>query len=228
MATMPATFWVPLRRSRSWPPPWMRGPTVRSRGQDQRADPLGAPELVGADRHQVGPPGQPGRVQPGHGLDGVGVEDGVGRARPHQRGHLGEGLDGADLVVDGHHRHQPDLGRARLGQGVEVDEAVLARPAPRAARPRCAGPAPGRCRARRGAPWPRTPGRWGDGRPPDPASQPPTTARLSASVPPEVNTTSPRSAPNEAATRWRASSTARRARRDSRWPPDGLPNVPPR
>ena len=60
------------------------------------------------------------------------------------------------------------------------------------------------------------------------ASQPPGTARLSASVPPEVNTTSPGPAPSSAAIRSRASSSAIRARRDSAWAPDGLPKPPVR
>ena len=45
MAAIPATFWVPLRRSRSWPPPWMRG----ARGTPVRVTrapiPLGPPNL---------------------------------------------------------------------------------------------------------------------------------------------------------------------------------------
>ena len=59
-----------------------------------------------------------------------------------------------------------------------------------------------------------TPGRGG---------MPPLTAWLSASVPPEVNTTSPGAQPSAAATRSRASSTARTASRARRCEPDGLP-----
>ena len=68
----------------------------------------------------------------------------------------------------------------------------------------------------------------GSSRPEDPDSHAPVTARLSASVPPPVNTTSPRSAPSRLAIWSRASSMATRARRDSAWPPDGLPNRPER
>jgi len=60
------------------------------------------------------------------------------------------------------------------------------------------------------------------GRPPV-ARTTPSTARLSASVPPLVNTTSPAVAPTRAATQSRASSTARRAARATAWAPDGLP-----
>ena len=51
----------------------------------------------------------------------------------------------------------------------------------------------------------------------------PSTARLSASVPPLVKTTSPGCAPTRAATRSRASSMARRAERATAWEPDGFP-----
>ncbi len=51
----------------------------------------------------------------------------------------------------------------------------------------------------------------------------PRIARLFASVPPEVNTTSSVSAPTSAATWARARSTAARARRPSTCPLDGLP-----
>ena len=62
-----------------------------------------------------------GGIQPGHGLDGVGVEDGTGRPLGHNAGHLVEGLDGTDLVVDGHDRNQSDVVPARIGQCVEID-----------------------------------------------------------------------------------------------------------
>ena len=38
-------------------------------------------------------------------------------------GDLGQGLDRADLVVDGHHRDDADLVVERVGQGVEIDAA---------------------------------------------------------------------------------------------------------
>ena len=56
----------------------------------------------------------------------------------------------------------------------------------------------------------------------------PFTARLSASVPPAVNTTSLGSAPSSAATSSRASSRAVFAARAAEWAPLGLPKVPPR
>ena len=51
----------------------------------------------------------------------------------------------------------------------------------------------------------------------------PKIARLSASVPPLVNTTSPGRLPASAATASRASSMARRAIRAARCAPEGLP-----
>jgi hypothetical protein len=55
----------------------------------------------------------------------------------------------------------------------------------------------------------------------------PRTARLSASVPPPVNTTSPGRHPTVAATASRASSTTWRAARATRWAPDGFPKRSP-
>ena len=55
MPTMPATLWVPLRRSRSCPPPWSSGHgRPCRRGRTRAPDPLRAAELVGADRDQIG------------------------------------------------------------------------------------------------------------------------------------------------------------------------------
>ena len=51
--TAPATSCVPLRRSRSWPPPCWRG-AGRTRADHQRADADGPAELVRAQRHHVG------------------------------------------------------------------------------------------------------------------------------------------------------------------------------
>ncbi len=51
----------------------------------------------------------------------------------------------------------------------------------------------------------------------------PITARLSASVPPPVTTTSPGRHPSPAAISSRASSSAVFARRATEWIPDGLP-----
>ena len=62
----------------------------------------------------------------------------------------------------------------------------------------------------------------GRGEPGAPARPAPNTARLSDSVPPLVNTTSPGSAPISSATTSRASSMARRASRAMRWAPEGL------
>ena len=58
-------------------------------------------------------------------------------------------------------------------------------------------------------------------------SSTPRRARLSASVPPEVKTTSRDAQPAAAATRSRASSTAARARRPCPWAEEGLPNSSP-
>ncbi len=101
----------------------MRGRTAAPRRSTRAPEPFGPPNLWALNDTRSGRCGRRGRVQPRDGLHGVGVEDGAGRPLPHHGRHRVEGLDGAELVVDGHHRHQDDVGRARLGQGVEVDEA---------------------------------------------------------------------------------------------------------
>ena len=58
--------------------------------------------------------------------------------------------------------------------------------------------------------------------------QPPSTARLSDSVPPEVMTTSSTCAPKQRATRSRASSSAARASRPQRCVDDGFPKRGPK
>ena len=125
MPTMPATLWVPLRRSRSCPPPWITGGRVEAVAGDEGPDPLGPTELVGADGHQVGLAGDAGHIEPGHRLYGVGVEQRAGRPLPDDGHGLVERLHGTDLVVDRHHRHQTHLVRTGGGQLVEVDAAVL-------------------------------------------------------------------------------------------------------
>lgn len=75
MPTIPATFWVPLRRSR------LLSATVEDGAEavgpppgHQGADAFGPTEFVGAHGHQIGRRGQGGDVQPRHRLHGVGVK----------------------------------------------------------------------------------------------------------------------------------------------------------
>ena len=103
----------------------------------QGPHPLGPTELVGADGHQVDRSALLSRIEPGDDLDGVGVHDGVGRPFVHQAGHLVQGLDRPDLVVDPHHAHQADLRRARLGQLIEVHHAAGSLRTSRSSTPNC-------------------------------------------------------------------------------------------
>ncbi len=108
--------------------------SVEERGQcyavtdHQGTGPDRAAELVGAHRYEVGDPCDSGHVEPRHGLDGVGVEPGARRPAPDQRCHLGQGLDGPDLVVDQHHRDEGHVRAEHTSQRVEVDRPVGGRP----------------------------------------------------------------------------------------------------
>ena len=202
------------------------GPDPAHRPDDQGTAALRTAELVGADRHQPGSCGAGTRrratARPGR-RRCAGPHRATGDATT--AGHLVERLDRADLVVDGHDRHQAHVVPAGVGQGVEVDPAVgsarhLAQLRARAGGQGPAGPQHGvvlhgRAHHGRGA---------GCVHPSATASHPPWTARSSASVPPEVRTTSPGPTPSSSAIRSRASSRAIRARLDSAWAPDGLAN----
>ena len=124
MPTMPATLWVPERRSRSCPPPSMTGTSLAPWRTTRAPTPLGPPNLWAetAIRRGVGRRG--GDVEPGGGLHRVGVEHGPGRPLGHEGGHGGQRLDGADLVVGQHHRHDGGPLVEGGGEGVEVDDAV--------------------------------------------------------------------------------------------------------
>ena len=81
------------------------------RGTDhERTDPLRATELVGTHVEQVDVAGDMREVGPAEGLDRIGMEHGVGCVPADELGDAVEGLEGADLVVDRHHRDQTDTG----------------------------------------------------------------------------------------------------------------------
>ena len=103
--TAPATSWVPLRRSRSCPPPYWRRLEPHSAGHGQRADADGPADLVRAERHQVGAGGDLGQVEVRRGLDGVGEDVGVRGAAAHRLDEVGQRLEHAGLVVGRHDGH---------------------------------------------------------------------------------------------------------------------------
>ena len=80
MATMPATLCVPLRRSALLSAADDERFERRTVSDREHADPLGPTELVGAERQQVDVRPERAQVDPAGGLDGVGVEQGTGRA----------------------------------------------------------------------------------------------------------------------------------------------------
>ena len=90
----------------------------------QRADPLGAIDLVPADAHQVD--AQPGHVDLAEPLRRVAVHQCAGGVR--QGGDFGDRLDHARLVVDQHGRDQGDIGADRRRQRRPVDQPVAPDP----------------------------------------------------------------------------------------------------
>ena len=95
----------------------------------EHADALGPAELVGAEADEVSDRRELGDVGPAEGLHRVGVEHGVGGEAAHDLGRLGQGLQGADLVVGRHDRHEPHPGALPRcgagGLGLEHDGEVI-------------------------------------------------------------------------------------------------------
>ena len=193
--------------------PDLRGPLTHDKG----ADAFRAAELVGADAHEVHAGGSLGEIEPGEGLHGVGMDERPRSPLAHEDTTAPSGWSAPVSLFTS----MTETSRTRLvhrgsGQGVEVDER-------RGCRQRsCAHPPPrhdlehrrmldGAAEDAPGAPSPSD------------EAKAPRTARLSASVPPLVNTTSPGRAPNRPASSSRAPSSARSAARATAWLPDGLP-----
>ncbi len=121
--TAPATSWVPLRRSRSCPPPYWRGSRTTRPATASAPDADGTPDLVRAERDHVGAGGDLGQVEVGRGLHGVGEHVRVGGAAVDRLYEVGQRLDHARLVVGRHDGHARHPRRQRAGQRVGVDDA---------------------------------------------------------------------------------------------------------
>ena len=219
---------VPERMSRSWPPPCSRCGRLQLTAYDERADAVRATDLVPGDRHRVDPGSGEVERQLAECLDRVGVHrDAVG---VRDLDDLGDRLHGADLVVGPHHRHQRDALGVGLDGGAERVDVEPALPVDRdeldlgalGAEPVAAG------RARRGARSGVLRMRTRRGSSARRAQNRPLIARLSDSVPPEVNTTSPGRHLSARAIRSRDSSTTRRASRPEACSEDALPTRPSR
>src|SRR5690606_34485342 len=91
---------------------------------DERADAAGTAALVGGQGDEVGRGGVGAQVEPAEGLGGIGVEPAPGGSLGHQRPDLGQGLDGAHLVVDEPDRDERDVAVEQVGEVVEVDDAA--------------------------------------------------------------------------------------------------------
>ena len=228
MDTMPATLWVPLLRSRSWPPPWRMGWTTVPSRTTRAPTPLGPPNLWALIATRSAPavssrPSSQGTActasvctrAEGDRWRTTAVTDPMGCTVP---------ISLFTVITD-----------TRPTSGVHASARASRSMIPSLPVRTSRNSAPvRRARARQAlrTAWcsmaEHTSDVAGVGEVATIASHAPATARLSASVPPEVNTTSPGSAPSSRATWSRASSTARRARRDSAWLPDGFPKLPDR
>ncbi len=105
-AAMPATFSVPARKPRSWPPPRISGSArwMSSLRAHQRADALRAADLVRRQRQKIGAERRDIAGDPPGRLHGIDMEQAA--ARMHDRGRLRDRLHHAGLVIREHQRDQ--------------------------------------------------------------------------------------------------------------------------
>ena len=136
--TAPATSWVPLRRSRSCPPPYWRRQERQPRADARAPRPDRAPDLVRAEGHEVHAGGELGQVEEGCGLDGVGEDAGLRGPPPHGLDDRGHRLDDAGLVVGRHDRHQGRAGGERAGHASRSSTPCASTGSSRASAPRAA------------------------------------------------------------------------------------------
>ena len=90
--------------------------------QVQRADALGAVQLVRREAHEVDAKRRDVDRHPAGGLGGVGVQENA--ALPADPGDVGDRLEHADLVIGGHDRSKRGVGAQRLAQPIQVEQAV--------------------------------------------------------------------------------------------------------
>ena len=125
--TMPATFSVPARRRRSWPPPLIRGSTGHAFAEHESADALGSADLVRRKRHHVGAKRAEIERQPAGDLNRIGMQNTA--RRMDDLGCGSDRLDGAGFVVGRHQRNEgPPPSEMVFGKlflkHAEVDNAI--------------------------------------------------------------------------------------------------------
>src|SRR5579884_1356495 len=212
MPTMPATLWVPLRRPRSWPPPWMTGASRAPPRTTRAPTPWGPPNLWALTVTRSAPAARAATSSHGKACTAS-----VWTRAPGARRRTTSTTWSSGWMTP----------TSLLASITDTTSTVLTRVPSNRSRST------------------RPPASTSTKRPPVdrqhsstascsmveqtmvPPAAAPSRARLSASVPPAVNTMSPGSAPRAWAICWRASSTAWRARRASEWLPDGLPKRSP-
>ena len=215
---------VPDRTSRSWPPPCRIGVSFVSLWTISAPIPYGPPSLCAGHRHRVHAQLREVHRHLPDRLDRVGVHGDLVLAG--QRRDLPDRLDRPDLVVRHHQRDEGHGLRVLLDRPpyvVRLHPAELVDGQPLDLGASRAAPATRPDRVRRGARSPLSRIRRRRGSSARRAHHRPFRARLSASVPPEVKTTSLGWAPSAAAIVSRDSSTVRRAARPEPCRDDALP-----
>ena len=125
IATIPGTLCVPLRRSRSCPPPTSSGSMVTPLRTTSTPTPLGPPNLWAlSDIRSTC--GQSWRRSSQHAACTASVcSNALGAAARTTSATAREVVDRADLVVHRHHRHDRHVVVERGGELIEVGPAVL-------------------------------------------------------------------------------------------------------
>ena len=213
---MAGTFWVPLRLARSWPPPRSIGASDTSPTTRSAPAPLGPPNLWPVMLTRWAP-----RHRSARSNQAVPWTASVWNTAPGARSATRAATSTTGLTTP-----VSLLANMTDTRPMSATASSVSARASRSIRPpasvgttippdSCTGSSTAGCSAaaQTATPVPL----------PAPLPTVPSTARLSASVPPLVNTTPPGSDPTRAATASRASSMALRASRARRWAPEGLP-----
>lgn len=89
----------------------------------ERTDAFRPAEFVRRQRQKIDVREDLTNVEPAGCLNRIGVQECLRRVLAHRARDVGDGADGADLIVDGHDRHHGYIGAERRHKAVEIDTA---------------------------------------------------------------------------------------------------------